>query len=370
MLRSNPVNPDSRVEKECSSLANNGYDVMVLCWDRQSTHPIEEGMLADGKTRVFRIGAKASFGEGFKNLRAYLSFQFKMRKWLKKHRNEFQAIHACDFDTAFFSYGIAKRYKKKFIFDIFDFICGDGSTFFKRRVKNAQIKLINNADATIICTEDRRKQIIQANPKALYVIHNSPNGSIIDNCGESATKNEYDINVVYVGILSNNRLLLEEAEVFKKHPTWHFVVGGFGLHEEFFKETSAKYPNIEFIGKTDYKTTLLTEKSADVLLAIYDPSIENHIYAAPNKFYESLMLGKPVIMVENTGMAENVAKYNIGELIDYTSEGFEQAIINLIARKQEWPLISDKMKKLYSTDYDWSIMEARLLDLYFNIFRR
>ena len=34
------------------------------------------------------------------------------------------------------------------------------------------------------------------------------------------------------------------------------------------------------------------------MTAIYDPNISNHYYAAPNKFYEALMLGKPLIMVK------------------------------------------------------------------------
>lgn len=34
-LRSNPVNPDSRVEKEASTLIQNGFEVEVIGWDRE-----------------------------------------------------------------------------------------------------------------------------------------------------------------------------------------------------------------------------------------------------------------------------------------------------------------------------------------------
>ena len=94
------------------------------------------------------------------------------------------------------------------------------------------------------------------------------------------------------------------------------------------------------------------------------PTVGNHYYAAPNKLYEALMLGKPLIMVKNTGMSEIVTQFNIGEVIDYNSESLKVAIENLIAKRNEWPEISFKMKKLYQKHYSWDEMEKRLISLY------
>lgn len=103
------------------------------------------------------------------------------------------------------------------------------------------------------------------------------------------------------------------------------------------------------------------------LLAIYDPSIDNHFYAAPNKFYESLMLGKPVMMVKNTGMSTVVKDENIGVLIDYSKEGFIRGAEELVAKKDEWISMSQRMKKLYKEQYSWAEMERRLVELYTSI---
>ena len=104
------------------------------------------------------------------------------------------------------------------------------------------------------------------------------------------------------------------------------------------------------------------------MLAIYDPKIENHRYAAPNKFYESLMLGKPIVMVKNTGMSQVVSENRIGILIDYTKEDFLKGINWLIAHQSEWPTMSKKMKKIYQSKYSWKIMDKRLLELYERLF--
>ena len=360
IIRSNPVNPDSRVEKVSTTLSNCGYKVKILCWDREYTHGELVSKLADERVEIIRLGYKASFGEGMKNIVPYLRFQMAMRRWLKKHKNEYDLVHACDFDTAFFSLGVAKMCRKKFIFDIFDFICGEAKTIFQRLIKKLQYKIISKADATIICNEDRKKQIIGSNPKRLAVIHNSPPRI------ESKTRriNQSECKIVYVGILSNNRLLKEEVEVFKKHNDWVFLVGGFGLHEEYFKEAAKRYNNIKYYGKIAYDKTIALESEADIMLAIYDPSIENHRFAAPNKFYEALMLGKPLIMVKETGMSTEVQNNDIGVVIDYTSEGFERGIEELLSRKSEWSEMAIRMKDLYNKQYSWEIMEQRLTDLY------
>ena len=115
IIRSNPVCPDSRVEKEAWTLKKSGYDVHILAWDRSSDiYEVNTFIdVIDEKIPITRLGHKATFGEGFKNIKAYLSFQFHMRKWLRKQK--FDIIHACDFDTAFSSISIAKKKKIKFI---------------------------------------------------------------------------------------------------------------------------------------------------------------------------------------------------------------------------------------------------------------
>lgn len=367
IIRSNPVRSDSRVEKEAWSLVNAGYDVHILAWDRDTdTYETEDYVtVANLNIPITRLGHKASFGEGLKNLRAYLEFQFHMRKWLSKHY--FDAVHACDFDTAFFSHGIVKRKKGKFVFDIFDFLCTEPHNFMQNCIKKAEFHLINSSDATIICTEERKRQIKGSNPKRLYVIHNTP---FVDQIGNHTFINEPSdkVRIAYVGILQDHRLLKEITEAIAESDNMELHIGGFGKYDTYFAEMGRKYESIKFYGRLPYDQTLALEKECDVMLAIYDPSISNHKFAAPNKFYESLMLGKPVIMVRGTGMSQVVAKNKIGVLIDYSKKGFLNGIRELVSRKDEWVSMGEKMKIIYWNDYSWNTMNERLLDLYNNIF--
>lgn len=366
LLRSNPVDPDSRVEKEANSLVGAGYHVEILAWDRSSSYKIKESILnlSNGKVKIHRFGIPAEFGAGIKSLKAFLTFQFKMWFWLIKNRKRINIIHACDFDTAFTAYQIAKTFRIKLVFDIFDYLYTDTDgdfKLFKKLVVYLQHKIINYADGTIICTEKRMEQIAGSEPKKLVVIHNSPPAIKEDLRKKDLNKNK--LKIVYVGILQDGRFLLELGEVIRNLPECELHIAGFGRYEKHFADLSENCENIIFYGKLSYEKTLELENSCDIMTAIYEPS-GAHYFAAPNKFYESLMLGKPVIMVKNMGMSEIVTQYDIGEVMDINRESLKEAISKLISRKEEWEVISSRMKKLYRQAYSWDEMENRLLRFY------
>ena len=363
ILRSNPVNPDSRVEKEAKTLSNNGFFTTIIAWDREENYKSKKDILFD-QIPIIRKGIKASFGDGMKNIIPFIKFQLYLLHWLIKNKKNYDIVHACDFDTAFITMIASFITRRKMVFDIFDYLSTDANNIFSKIIKFFEDSIINYADATIICTEERIKQIKDAKPKKMIVIHNTPSykdvGFIVNNT--KITK------IVYVGILQDYRLLKEVANVIIKHPNLELHIAGFGKYEDYFVDLSDKYENIKFYGKISYEKAIELESQCDVMLAIYDPNIGNHIFAAPNKFYESLMLGKPVIMVKNTGMSSVVEKYDIGECIDYNQCSFEQGLLHLISRKNEWKTMHYKMKKLYLEDYSWHTMEIRLIGLYNDLF--
>ncbi len=363
MIRSNGVCPDSRVEKEAVCLMENSYEVTILAWDRDSDHTetLETLSTFGFNIPIVRFGIKAEFGKGMKSLKQFLKFQRCVYSWLRRNRGNYDIIHACDFDTALTASIYRKLYGKKLVFDIFDFLYCTPKTVFERVVKWIQYKIIDDADATIICTEERKKQIEGSHPRNLTVIHNTPPRIEI---GKDLLRSNDKIKVCYVGILQDWRLLEEIPYFFIKHPEVELHIGGFGKFEVLYKNLSSKYSNIKFYGRMLYDQTLKLEASCDIMLAIYAPCIDNHVYAAPNKFYESLMLAKPVVMVKGTGMSSVVELEDIGVNIDYSIDGFEKGIEELISRKCEWAEMSERMLRVYNEKYSWEEMKVRFLSLY------
>lgn len=368
ILRSNPVDPDSRVEKEAWSLCKAGYDVTVFAWDRDSDHPMrrEDITVAGLKIPIVRVGYRAGYGQGRKSLIPFMRFQWAMMRWILHNRSKLDIIHACDFDTALFSFLV--KGKVRFIYDIFDFLYGEPASVFQKFIKKLQIMLINHADATIICTEERKEQIAGATPKCLGIVHNTPfDGQRSDDSGLVFQGNLDKIKIVYVGIYANERLLIPICHVVSRHPEVELHIGGFGELEHDINELAKANENIFCYGRIPYNQTLDLESRCDIMLAVYDPSDENCRYAAPNKFYESLMLGKPVMMAKGTGMSYVIEQNDTGVLIDFSEAGFEQGIVELIHRREEWPVMGAKMKRLYTINYNWQEMNRRLISLYDNL---
>lgn len=366
-IRSNAVNPDSRVEKEAITLKNQGYNIKILAWDREKNYQLKEQNLNIENTSIpiYRKGIKAAFGVGFKkNIFPLLKFQVYILYFLIKNSKRIDIIHACDFDTALSAFIFAKIFRKKIIYDIFDFYidCCNVPKSIRTIILNLDNYIISHSDIVILCTEKRKEQINGSFPKKIEIIHNTPYEKILKN---GYLKNNEKIKIVYVGVLLKEERLIEELiNVVKENKNYELHIGGFGVLEKEIKEVSNKYENIIFYGKISYEKTLELENQCDIMTAIYDPEKRNHYYAAPNKFYEALMLGKPLIMVRNTGMSEIVEKNNIGEIIDFNKKSLERGIKKLVERKNEWEKISKKMKKIYEEDFSWKEMEKKLINLY------
>lgn len=372
MIRTNGVNPDPRVEKEVNSIIKDGNNsVIVLAWDRESNHSSDSILqLSNGIARIIRFGVPSEWGGGFKkNLLPLLKFSVKVHKWLKSHVNEYDCLHCCDLPTAMMASPYIKR--KKFVYDIYDYFADTAHApkvvlDYARNKENAMIEM---ADVTIICSEQRVRQLGNAKPRRLEVIHNSPDSSLLDkviseekHIIKSDSKKK---KIVYVGNLIRERYIDIVADVISQMSDVEFHVGGVGPLSETLENISKEKTNIFFYGKMVYSDVIALEHDCDYMLALYDPEVPNNRFAAPNKFYEALLLGKPIIMCRNTGMDAVVSEKNYGVVIEPTRQSIEDGINRLISQGNDWAnKVGKDMKKTYEELYSWKTMDNRLSNIY------
>lgn len=364
-LRSNPVSPDPRVEKEVSSLLKNGHEVLIFCWDRTAKLPKNDVLnVSGGSCKIQRLSLASSFGGGIRNIFKLAFFQFFLICKLIKYRRGIEVVHAADFDTVLPAVMMRFFFNKKVVYDVYDFYV---DSFPVPRILRPVIKAIDlfvmaYVDAVILTNENRIKQICGAKPKKIIYIHNTPENKMPE-LGVKPTA-DYNIIVAYVGILQPGRLLLEIADVFKKNPNWLLKIAGFGALENEFKKISKEFSNIEFFGKVDYMKGLQLSASADVLFATYDPNVPNHKYSSPNKLYEAMMLSKPIVVCEGTGIDALVDEEQIGVSISYDGRSFEEAVKYIVGCPGVSSLMGNRINKLYLNKYSWDVMDRRLISLY------
>lgn len=376
VLRANIAIPDSRLEKECAALAKAGHDVTVVEWNRVEKNVLTEktySFVNNTLSRIISISIPARYALGFKKLLLpMIRYQASLIKWLFKHYHEYDAIHACDLDTAILSIIVAKLKKKLFIYDVFDYYCDNHSlpSIVDKVARKIDTAILNSSDCVILCSEMRIQQIAPAKPKAISIIHNSPPISFLENdkSNSELLGTSGLVRIVYMGSLVKDRFIIEIIDVIGKRTDCELHIGGYGPIQDQIEEMSSMYPNVYWYGKLKYSEVLKIEKNCDIMTALYSPDVENHKYAAPNKFYESLMLKKPVIMMNDTGMDKFVSEYDLGYVInggkETFKEGFSSALDNLILRKNEWADMGKRGYKLYNDMFSWDEMEKRLLNLY------
>ncbi len=364
IVRSNPIAPDPRVEKIAAALSRGGYSVSVLGWDRTGALPHREERQ---EYTVERLAIKAEYGRGMGNLPQLLRWQAGLIGWLLRHRLAFDFIHACDFDTILPALLCRGLFGKKVIYDIFDFYADhlrNTPPLVKKVIRAVDYGAINRADGVILVDESRRQQIAGSRPRRLEVIYNSPEdwrsqplpGKVDD---------EVSLRVAYVGLLQVERGLLEMIEVFRRHPDWHLDLAGFGGDEQKIYAQTAGMANIAWHGRIPYQQALALSQAADVLFATYDPAIPNHRYSSPNKLFEAMMLGKPVIVSSQTNIDAIVLKEECGLVVPYGNIDQLDASLSVLAQNRELrQQLGKNARRAYESCYSWSQMSERLLRLY------
>lgn len=361
-LRSNDANPDPRLTKEVNAALRNGFSASILAWDRYGTcQAVEKVTAPEGEYCVKRFKLESKFGSGIRNILKLMAFQCFLVKSLFLNRKNIDIIHAADFDTVIPAVLMKIFYGKSVVYDIYDFYVDafPVPSFLKKIIRIIDIKIISFVDAVILPVEYRLEQISGSNPRKVIYVHNTPER--MESTEKLLNKNDKLI-FSYVGILQDHRFLKQIINFAKKNNGIELNIAGFGLYEDYVADCSEKFENIKYYGKVPYRVGLNISAKADILFAIYDPSIKNHKYSAPNKFYEALMLERPILVSNETGVDELVRKNKVGWCIDYNESAFSDFLKSIT--KNEINEVSKNMRKVYDEQYSWEVMEKRLIDLY------
>jgi glycosyltransferase involved in cell wall biosynthesis len=369
-LRSNPIAPDPRVEKEACALAGAGYLVRSLGWDRTAALPLQESRAG---WEIVRLPIRADFGHGMGNLPQLLRWQWGLWRWLACHRQEYDLIHACDFDTILPSLLAKFLWGKPVIYDIFDFYAEHlrrTPGWIKSLIRRMDLWAINHADALILADDSRREQISGTHPRRLTVIYNSPEDVLGTFKGEDLRPPGSQLHLAYIGLLQVERGLLQMLEVLRLHPKWTLALAGFGGDLEHILSLAQALPNVAWHGRIPYERALQLSASADALFATYDPAIPNHRYSSPNKIFEAMMLGKPCVVARGTNMDRIIRQADCGLVVRY---GDVEELEAVLSRLAEEPALRQRLgengRRAYEATYDWHHMRQRLLALYADLIR-
>lgn len=293
------------------------------------------------------------------NFPALMRWQIGLLHWLFSHKADFEIIHACDFDTIIPSILVKLILKKKMVYDIFDFYADYLSgtpNWIKRLISNFDLGIIGKANAVILVDDSRRLQIVGSNSRQLSIIYNIPEETIPKQelNGKITPLHDPGLIIVYVGLLQRERGLFEMLEVVRKSDRWYLHIAGFGGDEAEIKTAAAQMENIQWHGRIPYEQAMELSANADVLFVTYDPAVENRRYPSPNKVFEAMMLGKPIIVARNTNLDRTLIEEECGLAVNFGKvEEPEYALENFAFNPEFRHCLGQNARKAYETRYSW-----------------
>ncbi len=359
---------DVRTNKEADVALALGYPVSALGWIRDGSDASARSIKKKGGDISLELyDRNSAFGQGFKNIFNLLAYNLWIFRSLFKKRKSYSIIHSCDLDVSFPALLAARLLKKKIVYDIFDYYSDTHAmpARIARVVAGLENFVINHADAVILCNEARYKQIAGTRPKRCVVIHNTPDLDFEMAPARICRGKPSSFKVVYTGILcKEGRLLSEILESREALEHFEVHIAGDGPYRERIEQMASETPSIFYYGQVTNQQSLQLEKECDVLFATYDPSIKNNRYSAPNKLYEAMALGKPVVVSRGSCSDELVLEEKTGLIIGYAAAEFWEAVATLEKDPGLCNELGRNGLRAYATKYEWNIMKERLADLY------
>ena len=302
---------EPRVKNYLHYFDTHGIPYHVIAWNRNGTAQHDE--------HITFFQRRSEYGKRIKNIPNKLLWMFFVMSQIRKHRKECTAIHACDIDAILPALFMGKILHKTVIFDIFDWISSlTGKGFVYRIVEFLQNSAYKRSDHIILCEEERKAQAKTKND-SVHVLPNIPNIQITyDEATVRAIQEQqaaHRLVISYVGVFDRDRGLENLLECVSKHPDIQLNIAGFGVLDEEIRSYAHKYPNICYWGRVEYAVGQTIMKHSDLMAAMYHLTSPLHKYAAPNKYYESLILEVPMITTEQTLVGSKVQTYDTGFVI-------------------------------------------------------
>lgn len=333
MLLTNAYDPDPRVRQEALALIGMGYRVHLLAWDRDRKAPPWECLEGVEVERVF---VTSRHGRGATQVFFYAWVYAKLL-WLGLLR-KFDAVHCHDLDTLPLGFILGKLKRKPIIYDAHesfpDMLEGSVPAAMQRALRLFENFLIRRIDLLITVGEKLRRHFEERGAKFSVVVGNWKRlGDFRRTPAEiAAVRNRVGVPngallVACITQLLPDRKLEELLQAVEEEPDVFVAIGGKGVLEARVREAAALNPRVLFLGFISGKQIADLTCAADVIYYGFDPENPNARFSAPNKLYEALAAGKPLITGDFGEIAEVVRREGCGVVLPrYGAAEIRQAL--------------------------------------------
>ncbi len=414
MLVKNQLWNDARVKKEATCLVGGGFSVTVIAkpedgrpeeenWNGvRVLRPRKDSRLRDalrqrvlsatetGKRSIFSVLLRAIRRNPIRifltNLKRDLPWEYRLYRAVLS--TNARIVHANDLDTLLTAALAARRLKSRLVYDSHELwlestrYLRETGPLDRLRYRLVERWLIGRADAVLAVTPSRGKAMAEMYPAVagrITIVENSsepisdlpPGGMLRDTLGLAA---EIPI-VLYQGIICPERgleELLHAAALLPVNLASIVIIG----HDSWGGHLERVHRQLGLDGRVFLLPPVPSERlpevtvSADAGLILFGNTCLNHYYSLPNKLYEYMMAGLPIIASDLPEMRRVIGECRCGVLIDSPQpEAIADAITGMTSSPAEMKAMGKRGREAALHRYNWSVQAKRLLELYAGLSR-
>jgi glycosyltransferase involved in cell wall biosynthesis len=358
MLLSRGQWPDARVEREASALADVGYEVTVLAWDRDEKRT--EPLLGSGFRVEWFQAPTLRKGSILLGLPSYVSKMFRLGA-----KKKADIVHAHDLDTLPQALLISKMSGARLIYDSHEIyskmVQEDIPKGIAPLLDCMETRLLRNCDIIFAANQSVADHLLEGAKSPVIVVMNAIS---VPERTEPVTAGQFgSLRIFYGGSFEPRRYIPELIEAVKRDDRLILRIAGKGRLEKEVVAASKQCARIQFLGYISQPQIVNETNSCDVVFSLLDPINENYRIATPVKLLEAMALGRPVIVSKGTISGDMVEKEGCGLAISWSPEEFRRAIDILLDPRVRGEM-GAKGREAALHEYNWDIMRERLLQAY------
>jgi hypothetical protein len=330
---------DTRIFKEIKSLSQN-FEITFIGIQTPTSTP---SMLPEGCRTIFIHGLRRS-----PLTIAKLFFQVaRLCPW------RFTSVHVINENLALVLLPLLIL-TRHWVLDIFDSFFLKSTSRTMSTFKTLLQRVIYGSASIILVTDEARLYLLPEWSRAkTQVLPNYPLTDV-SNMGLRAVR-EGPLTIFFSGSIGRDRgipflinLIKQDAQLVVHAAGWLYDQEG----EEF-----TRHPQVKYHGVIHQTAVAQIAKQCDYILCLYEPNIVNNIYASPNKIYDGIQAGVPVIINKEILVSSFVRKEKLGVILDSYSPSYVAPILEeLKARRNDFTDI-EKMQGMYT----WAKVEPVLI---------
>jgi len=357
-----PCENERRIFNEVISAEKGGFRVKILALKIPGLKENDK----ISRSNIFRLSIKSWRGSPLK----FLSFNYRLFFQLKQEK--YQVLHAHDLWVLPATVLAAFSAKKPVIYDIHEYVRGL-EIFTHKKISGyiwtlAERIFIRFVRVIIVINEYHRRLLLQT-------YSNIPEPLILMNFPSFKTDKDYyerdfdqrDKKAIYQGILKEGRNLGRLIKSMSSVKAGFLEIVGYGDLENELKTLVIKlnlHEKIKFAGKINWDKLIEETSMARTGLVLFEPDGLNYTYASPNKFFEYVSAGTPVIASDIPSFRDLIKKFEVGILVDHTSiSAIAESIEKLLTNRNTWTKFHSQCIKA-RREWNWERQEVELLRIY------